>query len=82
MYPDDEDANDYYGRYTVRYLWSLEQLDVIPEASPSLRRAAMAGLELADTAAAAYGIQRTPATICSPADAYAPPLPVTHRWRK
>jgi len=71
MYPDDRDANDYWGPPAVRYLWSLDQLEAVPELSPSLRRAATEGLALADTAAEAYGIKRVPKTIVSLADAYA-----------
>lgn len=71
MYPDARDANDHWGRAAVRYLWSLDQLEAVPELPPSLRRAAREGLELADTAAEAYGIRRLPETIHSSADAYA-----------
>jgi hypothetical protein len=71
MYPDDRHADDYWGPAAVRYLWSLDQLEAVPELSPSLRRAATEGLALADTAAEAYGIKRVPETIRSNADAYA-----------
>ena len=71
MYPDDEDANGHYGRAAVRYLWSLDQLDSVPDLSASLRRAATDGLALADIAGDAYGIKRVPETISSRADAYA-----------
>ena len=71
MYPEYDDAYDDYSRATVRYLWSLNQLDELKDVSRNLRRAATEGLSLADTAAEAHGMERVPMKISSAADAYA-----------
>ncbi len=71
MYPDSQQVSDYYSRLAVRYLWSLDRFDELPELEPALCRAVREGLELADAAAEAHGMTRVPRQVASIEDAYA-----------
>ncbi|WP_428267678.1 alpha-2-macroglobulin family protein [Haliangium sp.] len=71
MYPNYESISDHYSRLAVRYLWNLDQLEALPEASPALREAARVGVGLADVAAQAHGMSRVPKQVSSIEDAYA-----------
>lgn len=70
MYPESDHIDDSWGKQAVRYLWKLEPLTELTDLSVSLRQAANDGLEMADTAAQAYHMQRIPKQIQCLEDAY------------
>ncbi|MCP4043339.1 MAG: hypothetical protein GY731_15515 [Gammaproteobacteria bacterium] len=71
MYPDSNYSSDYYGPLAVRYLWYLDRLDQVPNISGNLRKAALEGVAMADSAAKAYRMERIPQRLTSMEEAYA-----------
>ena len=71
MYPDSSGRDDYYGPMTVRYLWSLRQLNKVTEPGTALHSAIQEGLSMADDAARVYGLEEYPSSIDGPQAAYA-----------
>lgn len=71
MYPGTPFISEYYSTLAVRYLWTLDQLERVPDLSSGLRRAVRQGIEMADQAGRAHGMTRVPTRITCIEDAYA-----------
>ncbi len=71
LYPGGKRVSEHYSPLAVRYLWTLDQLDEMPDLSGSLRSALEDSREMVADAAAAHGLARRPDRIASIEDAYA-----------
>ena len=71
MYPDYEEIFEHYSRLTVRYLWNLRRLHEAPDVPESMKKLASAGVQLANAAGEAHGMDRKPTEARSLEDAYA-----------
>ncbi len=71
LYPAVRTVSDYYSRLTVRYLWTLRQLQGLEGLPASLRRAAAEGVSLADAAGKDHEITPAPRAPMTIAEAYA-----------
>jgi hypothetical protein len=71
MYPDYDEIFEHYSRLTVRYLWNLQRLHESSDVPESVRPLAWSGVQLANTAGEAHGMDRKPLEARSLEDAYA-----------
>ncbi len=71
LYPGGKRVSEHYSPLAVRYLWTLDQLDEVPDLSGNLRSALEDSREMVADAAAAHGLAPCPDRIASIEDAYA-----------